>query len=535
MIEQRFAIEMAEGPRTLDEEIEETAALLPEKEILEDVNRKPITFRKLMVGVDLFADEWVKLLDKDEREVGVLLPNVNAAPVVLLSLWKRGRTPVVLNYTSGPAVMLACVRLSTIRRIVTSRAFVEAMHIDLDIFTDEGYEIVFLEDIGRRFGAMRKLAALARRVVAERFGGPRAGASGDETAVILFTSGSENVPKGVRLSHRNILANIRQVLSVTDLLDGDRVMNCLPLFHSFGLTVGLLLPLVRGLYTFLYVTPLRYRVIPSIVYDRDCTILLSTNTFLAGYARKAHAYDFRSLRYLFAGAEKLQAATAETWARRFGVRIMEGYGATECAPCISLNTAIAPRHGSVGRLLPGMDYCLEPVEMIPEGGRLFVKGPNVMQGYLNADANAAFRSLDGWYDTGDIVKVDDEGFIHILGRQKRFAKVSGEMVSLTAVEEALANAFPKYGLRFRVAVVTRPCENRGEALVAVTNEPRLSLEEIRAAIKAAGLSNLCRPGEVRAVREIPKLGSGKTDYRGLDRLMAEEEEGDAAGPRSANR
>jgi acyl-[acyl-carrier-protein]-phospholipid O-acyltransferase/long-chain-fatty-acid--[acyl-carrier-protein] ligase len=283
--------------------------------------------------------------------------------------------------------------------------------------------------------------------------------------------------------------------------------------------VGTLLPLIRGAFSFIYPSPLHYRVIPAAFYDQDCTIFLSTNTFLNGYARKAHPYDFRTLRYLFAAAEKLQESTATTWAQKFGVRILEGYGATECSPCLSLNTPLVPKYGSVGRLLPGIEYKLEPVEGVEEGGRLFVRGPNVMLGYLNPDANAKFTALGGWYDTGDIVSVDAEGYLFIRGRLKRFAKVSGEMVSLTAVEDALAGAFPQYGLRCQVAVVTRPDEDKGEALIAVTNEHKLQLDEIRAAIKAKGLNNLSVPRQIEVVREIPKLGTGKINHRELAKML----------------
>jgi acyl-[acyl-carrier-protein]-phospholipid O-acyltransferase/long-chain-fatty-acid--[acyl-carrier-protein] ligase len=242
---------------------------------------------------------------------------------------------------------------------------------------------------------------------------------------------------------------------------------------------------------------------------------MGTNTFLNGYARKAHAYDFTTLRYLIAGAEKVQAATFDTWARKFGIRLLEGYGATECSPIVSINTRMEPSVGTAGRLLPGMEHRLEPVEGIEGAGRLFVRGPNVMKGYLNADANARFLTLDGWYDTGDIVHVDADGFLHIRGRMKRFAKVSGEMVSLTAVEDALAGAFPQFGPRCQIAVVTRPDEDKGEVLIAVANEPRLQLADVRAAVRAKGLSNLSAPRELRFVQSIPKLGTGKTDHREL--------------------
>ncbi|MSR43349.1 MAG: AMP-dependent synthetase, partial [Pedosphaera sp.] len=338
-------------------------------------------------------------------------------------------------------------------------------------------------------------------------------------AVVLFTSGSEGMPKGVSLTHGNLLANIRQMLLVTDLGESDRIFNCLPLFHSFGLTVGTLLPLVRGMHVFLFPSPLQYKLVPTAFYDRNCTVLLSTNTFLNGYARKAHPYDFRTLRYLFAGAEKVQQATAQAWSERFGVRILEGYGATECGPGVSVNTPLEYAGGSAGRLLPAMEYRLEPVEGVADGGRLFVRGPNVMHAYLNPDANAAFQSLGGWYDTGDIVSVDEQRYVRILGRMKRFAKVSGEMVSLTAVEDAVGGVFKHFGLRTEVAVISRPDEEKGEVLVAVTNEARVTLEEIRAAIRASGLTNLCVPRELKVVREIPKLGTGKVNHRALEKML----------------
>jgi acyl-[acyl-carrier-protein]-phospholipid O-acyltransferase / long-chain-fatty-acid--[acyl-carrier-protein] ligase len=259
--------------------------------------------------------------------------------------------------------------------------------------------------------------------------------------------------------------------------------------------------------------------VPTAFYHADCTIMLGTNTFLNGYARKADPYDFRSLRYMFAAAEKLQEATATLWARRFGVRVLEGYGATECAPCVSVNTPLQAKYGSAGRIMPGMGYKLEPIEGVAEGGRLFVRGPNVMKGYLNADANAKFHSHGGWYDTGDIVRVDEEGYVFIQGRLKRFAKISGEMVSLTAVEDALAGAFPHYGLRCQVAVIARPDEDKGEKLIAVSNESKLSLDEVRGAIKAKGLPNIAVPREVKFVHEIPKLGTGKTNHRELEKLV----------------
>lgn len=517
MVAQQFEVEMAFGPRTVLAAIAETSHRLPKHVVLEDVSYSSLTYRQLLAGVDLFAQRLGPRMAGEAERVGLLLPNVNGMPMALLALWQLGKVPAILNFSTGTATMLVCSRLAGLKQIVTSRAFIERANLDVQPFCDAGGEMIYLEDLRAEITLPQKLVTLFRHTFLPGWATQYSPFSNE--AVVLFTSGSEGTPKGVSLTHANLLANIRQMLLVTDLGESDRIFNCLPLFHSFGLTVGTLLPLVRGMHVFLFPSPLQYKLVPTAFYDRDCTVLLSTNTFLNGYVRKAHPYDFRTLRYLFAGAEKVQQATAQAWFERFGVRILEGYGATECGPCVSVNTPLEHSAGTAGRILPSMEYRLEPVEGVTEGGRLFVRGPNVMQGYLNADANAAFQALGGWYDTGDIVSVNEQRYVRILGRVKRFAKVSGEMVSLTAVEDALAGAFKHFGLRTEVAVITRPDEDKGEALVAVTNEPRVTLEEIRAAIRAKGLTNLCAPRELKVVREIPKLGTGKVNHRELEKLV----------------
>ena len=519
MVRQQFETEMELGPATLLEAIVETARQRPRQVILQDASLQELTYRRLLVGTDLLAARWRTLLNDTEQRVGVLLPNVNATPVALISLWAAGKVPAILNYSTGPGILLACAKLAGLQHIVTSRAFIQRAKLDLSLLQNAGIELLFLEDVRARITPLQRVLALLRQSWNLPLSTPNPQLSTDSPAVILFTSGSESDPKGVELTHRNLLANIRQMLSVVDLMDTDRLFNAMPLFHSFGLTIGLLLPLVRGGFVLLYPSPLHYRVVPSAFYNLNCTVFFGTNTFLNGYARKAHPYDFRSLRYLFAGAEKVQEATATLWMRKFGARILEGYGATECSPCLSVNLPMRPRHGSAGQFLPGIQYRLEPVAGVTEGGRLFVSGPNIMRGYLNADANATFQALGGWYDTGDIVSVDAEGYVFILGRLKRFAKVSGEMVSLAAVEEAIASAFPQYGLRFVVAVVARTDAARGEKLIAVTNEPRLSLEAVRAAVHARGLNNLAVPREIKVLQSVPRLGTGKINHRELEKIV----------------
>jgi acyl-[acyl-carrier-protein]-phospholipid O-acyltransferase / long-chain-fatty-acid--[acyl-carrier-protein] ligase len=534
MIRQRFETEMEFGPATLPEAIAETARQRPRQVILQDVSLQKLTYRHLLVGADLLAGQWRKLLSDAEQRVGVLLPNVNAMPIATLSLWAAGKIPAILNYSTGTSILLACARLAGLKHVITSKAFIQRAELDLGTFSDAGIELLFLEDVRARITRAQRFLALLRQFAKPSLGRPTQHATRnthqtapvaphhplpDAPAVILFTSGSEGDPKGVELTHRNLLANIRQMVSVIDLMDTDRFFNALPLFHSFGLNVSLLLPLTRGVFVLLYPSPLHYRVVPSAFYNLDCTVFFGTNTFLNGYARKANPYDFRTLRYLFAAAEKVQEATTAVWMQKFGVRILEGYGATECSPCLSVNLPMRSRHGSAGRFLPGIEHRLEPVEGVAEGGRLFVRGPNIMRGYLNAEANAKFQALGGWYDTGDIVNIDSDGFIFILGRLKRFAKVSGEMVSLAAVEDALAGAFTQYGLKFAVVVVARPDVARGEKLIAVTNEPRLTLEAVRAAIHARGLNNLAVPREIKVVHDLPRLGTGKINHRELEKMV----------------
>ncbi|MGO8674668.1 MAG: AMP-binding protein [Limisphaerales bacterium] len=547
MVRQQFETEQEFGPATVPAAILEMARQWPGRVVVQDVSLKELSYRRLLGAAGLLAARWRQWPGGEAARVGVLLPNVNAMPVVLLSLWAAGKVPAILNYSAGPGVLLVCARLAGLKRIITARSFIDHLGLDPAPFKAAGIEWVFLEDIRAGISGAEKLGALLRGLFGVH--ACQSGAAPEDTAVVLFTSGSEGEPKGVELTHRNLLANMRQVLSVVDLMETDRFFNALPLFHCFGLNVGLLLPLVRAVFVFLYLSPLHYRVVPSAFYNLNCTILLSTNTFLAGYGRKAHPYDFRTARYVFAGAEKLQESTASHWMRQFGVRVLEGYGVTECGPVISVNLLMHSRPGSTGRLLPGIEYRLEPVDGMgqdgdaksetrnpkseglggqgtPEGGRnegragrLFVRGPNVMRGYLNPEANARFQALGGWYDTGDVVRVDEDGFVSILGRLKRFAKIGGEMVSLSAVEEALAGAFPEYGTRFAVAVMTRPDEDHGERLIAVTNESKLTLTQVREAVQARGFGNLAVPRQLKVLPDLPRLGTGKVDHCRLEAML----------------
>jgi acyl-[acyl-carrier-protein]-phospholipid O-acyltransferase/long-chain-fatty-acid--[acyl-carrier-protein] ligase len=531
---QQFEADMRCGPSTLPEAIAATARAMPGKVALEDISFTEFTYRRLMVATDVLAGAIGRHLSPTRGErIGVMLPTVNGAVTTVLALWSLGKVPSFLNYSTGAAVMVACAQLAGLKQVLTSRAFLEKAKINLESLRAAGLEFIYLEDVRDEIGAGAKLAATVRNGFVLGGALRRAPVAADDTAAVIFTSGSEGVPKGVELTHRGMLANMRQIFVAADLRDDDRFFNALPFFHSFGLVGGIVAPLVRGNYVFNYPSPLHYRIVPTVVYEKNCTIFLGTNTFLNGYARKAHPYDLQTVRYLVAGAEKVQTATFETYARKFGIRIHEGYGATECGPVVCLNTKMDPRTETAGRLMPGVAYRIEPVEGVPDGGQLFVRTPAMMKGYLNADANARFQALGGWYDTGDIAKIDDDGYVTVLGRLKRFAKVSGEMISLTAVEDALAGAFAaQFGPRCTIAIVATPDTEKGERLIAIANEPRLQLADVRAAVRAKGLSNLCAPRELRFVHAIPKLGSGKTDHRELLRLLHEGDTASACAPAS---
>jgi acyl-[acyl-carrier-protein]-phospholipid O-acyltransferase/long-chain-fatty-acid--[acyl-carrier-protein] ligase len=346
--------------------------------------------------------------------------------------------------------------------------------------------------------------------------------------VVLFTSGSEGRPKGVVHSHASLLANIAQVSAMADFSPLDRFMVALPVFHSFGLACGIVMPLVSGCRVFLYPSPLHYRVIPEVVYDRNCTVLFGTSTFLANYGKHAHPYDFGRVRYVVAGAEKLSEEVRRLWMEKFGIRVLEGYGVTECAPVVAVNVPQACRIGSVGQLVPGTQYELEPVPGVADGGVLHVSGPNVMLGYLLHGQPGVIQppaSLrPGWYCTGDIVTVDEDDYVHIRGRVKRFAKVAGEMISLEVVERIASEA--AHGCSH--AASTRSDAARGEAIVLFTTDATLTREQLLAAARELGAPELAVPRIIEVLRDIPLLGTGKTDYVRLKEMAEEAAHGSAS-------
>jgi acyl-[acyl-carrier-protein]-phospholipid O-acyltransferase / long-chain-fatty-acid--[acyl-carrier-protein] ligase len=489
------------------------------RSILEDIQRKPMSVNRLILGSFILGRK-LAALTPNQKFVGVLMPNANATVASIFGLYAYGRVPAMLNFSTGAVNMAAACVAAEVRSIITSRKFIEAGEMQDDIaLLSKTCKIIYLEDVREMVGAVDKLRGLVQRM----FTGASLKACGmnrdpHSPAVVLFTSGSEGVPKGVVLSHRNLIANKHQILSRIALMPNDTFFCALPIFHAFGFLGGVMLPATTGMRSFLYPSPLHYKIVPELVYDTNATILFSTDTFLNGYARNAHPYDFYSLRLLVGGAERVKPETRQLYMERFGLRIIEGYGATECSPTIAANTFMHSKNGSVGRIFDGMQHRLEPVDGITDGGRLWIKGPNVMLGYLRADNPGVIEAPpEGWYDTGDIVTIDDLGFVTIQGRAKRFSKIAGEMVSLTAIEAKLGVLYKDHVH----AVVAAPDAKKGEQLVMFTTMEKPDRKSIAAGLKSLGCSDLMIPKSIFQVEALPVLGSGKTDYMTLNRMGLE--------------
>ncbi len=479
--------------------------------IVEDIEREPLSYSQFIMRCFVLGQALRKNTQKQEN-IGILLPNMVSTLICFFALQVFGRVPAMLNYSTNKHNLLSACQTAQIQLVITSRKFILAGKLSgiIEALATRNISILYLEDLRNKISIGSKfkgrLAAFMPQIYYKLANKDR---NPDAPAVVLFTSGSEGTPKGVVLSHINIQANRYQVSSRIDFGPTDIVFNSLPIFHSFGLTGGALLPLLSGIRTFFYPSPLHYRIIPELVYDTNATLLFGTDTFLNGYARYAHPYDFHSIRYVFAGAEKLRESTRNQWTERFGTRIFEGYGATETAPILSMNTPMHNQFGSVGRLMPGIAYRLEPVSGIEEGGRLLVSGANIMKGYYLADSpGKVLPPAEGWYDTGDIIAMDDFGYLTIKGRVKRFAKIGGEMISLAAVEDYVGRIWPQY----MHAVIQIPDAKKGEQLVLITTNPAANRHDLLVDAKQQGIGELSIPKIILLIDKIPVLGTGKINY-----------------------
>jgi acyl-[acyl-carrier-protein]-phospholipid O-acyltransferase/long-chain-fatty-acid--[acyl-carrier-protein] ligase len=485
--------------------------------IIVDATRKAVTYNQLVARC-LILGKKISQDTKHGEYVGFMLPNMVSSIVTFFAMQAFGRVPAMLNFSTGGQNFIAACNVAKIKTIYTSKRFVDGAKLShlTELAEKEGIKIFYLEDIREKITLIDKFFGLLKsRFISCSFKKINSSTSNDP-AIILFTSGSEGTPKGVVLSHENIQANRFQLASRVDFGSKDMVFNALPIFHSFGLNGGTLLPILAGIKTFFYPSPLHYRIVPELVYDTNATIMFGTNTFLSNYARFAHAYDFYSIRYVFAGAEKLDEETRKVWSEKFGVRIFEGYGATETSPALSTNTPMHNKPGTVGRLMPGIKFQLEEITGITDGKKLLVSGPNIMKGYL-LSSNPGFITppQDGWYDTGDIVAIDDKGYVSIKGRAKRFAKIAGEMVSLTATEVNIAKIDPKSAH----AIVAIPDPKKGEQLILMTTSQTLKRADISAYFKENQITELSVPKEIIVVENLPLLGTGKIDYVKVKELI----------------
>ncbi len=488
--------------------------------ILEDVERQPLDYRKLILRSSVLSRLMAKKTHSGEI-VGLLLPNTNVTVLSFFALQSIARVPAMLNYTAGYKGLLSALETAQIKTVYTSKRFIELGKMgDLISLLEKQVNIVYLEELrdeitwqDKAYGIFCSL--LPKMIYAQKWQSVQP----DDPAVVLFTSGSEGVPKGVVLSHKNIISNTIQLGTKIDFNKNDVILNALPLFHSFGLSTATLVSVLNGMKVFLYPSPLHYRIIPEVAYDINATMLFGTNTFLKGYAKFAHSYDFYSIRYVCAGAEAVQKETRDLYAEKFGLRILEGYGATETSPVISINCPMDYKTGTVGTMLPGMEYQLKAVPGIETGGQLFVKGPNVMKGYLRHDKPGVLEPATsefgaGWYDTGDIVDIDDDGFVRIKGRVKRFAKIGGEMVSLSMVEEMVSQCWPDE----LHAVVSIPDRSKGEQLVLVTTRQNTQRKELSTFAKKSQIGEINVPKNIIEVEKLPLLGTGKVDYQSVKKI-----------------
>lgn len=395
--------------------------------VVEDIQRLPLNYRQLLTHTFMLG-RIIRRQTAARSNVGVMLPGITAAVVSILAIQSQGRVPTMLNYTENGNHLLAACRVAKLSHIYTSRQFVQTAGLQTRLEQLQVHvSIVYLEDLLAGVGLLDRLrGALAARFPFLSYYRAAGKVDANDPAVVLFTLGTEGPPKGVVLSHCNLMANMAQVAAKLDFGSQDIVFNALPIYRPFAVSAGALLPLTAGVRTFFYPNPQHYRIIPELVYSTNASILFGTDTYLKNYAIHAHPYDFYSVRYIFAGGERLESDTRRLWSEKFGLRILEGYGATETSPVLATNTPMEMRGGTVGKFLPGIEYQLQGIAGVANGGRLFVRGPNVMRGYLLADKPGEIQKPftaagEGWYDTGDVVSIDDEGYVTILGRARNFS------------------------------------------------------------------------------------------------------------------
>lgn len=472
-----------------------------------------LTYRRLLVGAELMARRFRKL---EGEWVGLMLPASVAADVAFLGLHLAGKIPVILNWTTGPAGLNHAVKTLGVKHVVTSHRFVDRLGIGI-----EGAEYAYLEDVRGGIGTTEKLSTLiTASLMPRRFLPPQTDI--DRPAAVLFTSGSESHPKAVPLSHRNLLMNVREGIEVLGFKRSDSLLGFLPPFHSFGLTGNMLLCLLGGVRLVHYPDPTNARGLAGMIRTYHPTLLFATPTFLSYILGVAADEDLQSLHYVVMGAEKCPDALRADCERRLpNVQLLEGYGITECSPVVSANRDGNSKPGSIGLPLSSLETVIvhpETHDELPQGeiGLLLVRGESVFSGYLHHDGPSPFVEHAGksWYNTGDLVRQDEDGFLFFEGRLKRFIKSGGEMISLPALEGPFQAKFPPTEDGPRVAVEGIETEHGGRCVVLFSTVD-ISLVEANRLLAEHGFKGVMRLDEVQRVERIPVLGTGKTDYKQL--------------------
>jgi len=476
------------------------------KEILIDGDERALSYGDLLKASFALSHPLAKMSEKGEN-IGILLPTGAGAVIAMLSIHAAGRTPAMLNFTGGVKNLKAASETAPFKTVVTAHKFIElaglsTLEAELKAFVN----LVYLEDLKDALGLGAKLRAVLGPKIPSLFM-PRP--SPDDTGVILFTSGTEGAPKGVVLTHANILANIEQIGEHVDLEPTDIFFNPLPTFHCYGLTAGTLWPMFVGHTVVLHPSPLQTKTIAKRIFKTKSSVLFATDTFLQQYMRASSDGGLNSLRIAVCGAERVREETRKTAEDRFSFEVLEGYGVTECAPVLAANQPGDIRAGTIGKMLPGIESRLEPIEGMEDAGCLWVKGPNIMKGYISPDNPGEVVPIaEGWHNTGDVVSVDDEGYYVIRGRIKRFAKIGGEMVSLTVVENCASAVWPDH--MHAAAIVPSP--KKGEQIILVTEHPDPKRHELLTWAQTHGVPEISVPKKIVSIESLPILGTGKLDY-----------------------
>ena len=496
------------------------ALACPSKPVIADQRSGVKTYRDVLVGIFALRRNIAAL---PGRRVGIMLPASVGASVVYMATLFAGKTPVMVNWTVGRRNVLHGLDLVGVESVVTAEALVSKLKAQGTDFAGLDERFVYVEDIGKSLTTFQKIAALLRARFSPRSLLDGLDVAPSATAVILFTSGSESLPKAVPLTHANIAANLHDVAEAVWLGVDDCMMSILPPFHSFGLTVGVLAPLCGGFSAVYHPNPTEGPMLVSLIDAYEASLIIGTPTFLAGIVRAAGVGQMQSLRWAVTGGEKCPRRTYDALAAQCPeTLVIEGYGVTECSPLVSVNDPEAPKPGTIGKLLGSLDYAI----VDPDTGRqrvapgkvgmLLVRGPSVFGGYLHHDGDSPFVELEGhqWYRTGDLVWEDDDGVLTFSGRLKRFVKLGGEMISLPAVETVLLAEHASDDDEGPVlAVEATPSEDHPELVLFTTLE--LTREQVNDEIRDAGLSALHNIRQIVRVEEIPVLGTGKTNYRAL--------------------